>query len=138
LRLVELFVSRYVDVKPTVHEAKPGASVSFAGKLPRGYELNHVEVYYESLPEPPSLDWLRASRSYGLPKESRILRPKLTPPLVYADGQKGVIDMLDDGGFKGPVKLYRKEPGIYTIAAWIRAIRAEKAFPATQECVKAL
>ena len=138
LRLVELFVSRYVEVKPTVREAKPGASVSFAGKLPRGYELNHVEVCYESLPEPPDLEWLRAPRSYGLPMESRMLRPKVPPPLVYADGQKGVIDMLEDGGFKGPVKLYRKEPGIYTIVAWIRAIKAEKAFPATGVCVKAV
>jgi len=138
LRLVELFVSRYVDVKPTVHEAKPGASVSFSGKLPRGYALNHVEVYYESLPVAPDLEWLRALRSYGLPNESRMLRPKVPPPLVYADGQKGVIDILDDGGFKGPVKLYKKEPGIYTIVAWIRPIKAEKAFPATGVCVKAL
>jgi hypothetical protein len=127
-----------VDVKTTVREAKPGASVTFVGKVPRGYELSQIEVHYESLPEPLTLDWLRATRSYGLPKESKILRPKLTPPLMYRDGVKGVIDMLEDGGFRSPVKLYEKEPGIYTIVAWIRAINTEKAFPATGVCVKAL
>lgn len=138
LRLVELFVSRYVAVKPIVREAKPGANLPFAGKLRRSYELNHIEVYYEPLPEVPDLDWLRASRSYSLPKESQILRPKITPPLVYADGVSGVIDMLEDGVFKVPVKLYKKTPGIYTIVAWIRASRSEPSFPATAVCIKAL
>jgi hypothetical protein len=57
---------------------------------------------------------------------------------MYADGAKGMIDILEDGGFKAPVKMYKKEPGIYTIVAWIRATKAEKAFPATGVCVKAL
>lgn len=138
LRLVELFVSRYVEVKPIAREAKPGASVTFAGKLLRRYELSHIEVFYEPLPEVPDINWLRASRSYSLPKESKILRPKVAPPLVYADGVKGVIDMLEDGGFRVPVKLYKNTPGIYTIVAWIRASRSEAGFPATAVCVKAL
>jgi uncharacterized protein YkwD len=138
LRLVELFVSRYVDVKPVVREAKPGAKVAFAGKLPQGYELNHIEVCYEALPEVPDIDWLRATRSYGLPNESRILRPKVPLPYVYADGVKGVIDILGDGGFKVSVKLYKNIPGIYTIVVWIRALEAEQGFPATAVCVKSL
>jgi hypothetical protein len=141
LRLVELFVSRYVDVRPGVREAKPGANVTFAGRVPGNYELSQVEVYYEPLPEAPDPGWLRASRSYSLPKESRILRPILTPPLLYADGAKGVVDISADGTFRAPVKLYKKDPGIYTIVAWIRATRSdrsEKAFPATAVCVKAL
>ena len=137
LRVVELFVSRYVEVKPVVREAKPGATISFAGKIVSGYRFNNLEVHYEPMPEPPALEWLRIPRSYGLPKESRRLLPKLPQPFTYLDGSTGVVQ-VDLPNFSSSVKLYKKDPGIYTIVTWIRRSREEPAFPVTAVCVKAL
>ena len=38
---------------------------------------------------------------------------------------------------KRPVKLYKNEPGIYTVVAWIKGAITERAFPATAVCIKA-
>ena len=138
LRLVELFVARYVDVKPLARAAKPGAQITLSGKkLKPEYLLNHVEVFYEPLPQAPELSWLREPRSYGLPNESRVLKLKLPPQVVYLDRSVGVVEIRSDGSFSAPVKLYRKEPGIYTIVAWIKRKREDEAFPATEVCVRA-
>ncbi len=76
LRMVELFVGKYVEVQPITREAKPGAKLSFSGKLMRkDYSLHLVEVYYEPLPTRPDLNWLRSSGSYALPVDSQVLRP---------------------------------------------------------------
>lgn len=139
LRMVELFVAKHVEVRPIRRTAKPGAEIFFAGKmLNRDSVLNHVEVFYEPLPTAPELSWLRESRSYSLPKESRVLRPKVSSPLRYADGSRGVVEVSPDGSFITPVKLYKAEPGIYTIVAWIRNNGSDNAFPATEVCIKAL
>jgi len=56
LRMVELFVAKYVEVQPIKREAKLGAQLSFSGKIMRrDYSLHHVEVYYEPLPTPVRL-----------------------------------------------------------------------------------
>jgi hypothetical protein len=99
--------------------------------------LDQIEIFYEPLPQPPELSWLREPRSYSLPNESRVLLPKVSPPLTYVDGSHGVIDVSLDGTFRVPVKLYEKDPGIYTIVAWLRT-RFDKIFPATEVCIKAL
>lgn len=138
LRIVELFVSRFVEVKPIARAWKPGESVPFAGKIQKGYGLHYVEVFYEPLPEARDVGWLETTRSYSLPNESRILRPLVPPPYVYADGAAGVVNVEGDGNFRVPVSLYRNEPGIYTIATWISGIRLEEPFLATNFCVKAL
>ena len=137
LRLVELFVSRYVDVKPVVREAKPGATVAFAGKIRGNYRFNNIEVHYEPIPEPPDIEWLRTPRSYSLPKEIRQLRPKLPQPFIYMDGTFGVVE-VDGKNFSAPVKLYKSTPGIYTIVTWIKETREKPAFPVTAVCVKAV
>ena len=137
LRLVELFVARHVEVDPVRREGKPGGGFKFVGNIVRqDHVLNSVEVFYEPLPQPPELSWLQQARSYALPDESRMLWPKLLPPLVYADKTKGVVDISTTGLFRAPVKFYKKEPGIYTIVAWIRHKKAEKAFPATEVCIR--
>jgi uncharacterized protein YkwD len=137
LRLVELFVAKYVEVRPIKQEAKPGAELPFTGKmLRRGYSLHHVEVFYEPLPTRPELNWLRQPRPYGLPNESQVLRPKIPPPFIYADRQPGVVDITIDGNFRAPVKLYKEKPGIYTVVAWIKTDRSDKAFPATAVCIR--
>ena len=137
LRLVELFVAKYVQVRPVKNAAKPGAEIPFGGKILRpDYSLNHVEVFYEPLPTRPELSWLRQSRSYGLPKESRVLRPKVAPPLVYADGTPGSVDTAIDGSFRAPVRLYKEKPGIYTVVAYLRSSKSDDAFPATAVCIR--
>ena len=139
LRMVELFVAKYLEVGPINRKAKPGDQVTFTAKMPKqGYFLNHVEVFYEPLPKAPELSWLRQPRSYGLPDESRVLRPKVPPPFMYADRKPGVIEVSLDGKLSVPVKLFRDEPGIYTIVTWLKRGQSGKAFPATEVCIEAV
>ncbi len=138
LRMVELFVANYVDVKPLSRTAKPGAQLTFAGKMLKPeYLFNSLEVFYEPLPQPPELSWLNEPRGYSLPDESRVLRPKLPPPFVYADKGEGVVKVEMDGSFSAPVTLYHPQPGIYTIVTWIKRQKWDKAFRATEVCVRA-
>jgi uncharacterized protein YkwD len=138
LRLVELFVAKYVDVKPVKREARPNAQLSFSGKIVRpGYLFNNIEVFYEPLPAPPEMEWLRQPRSYALPKESRVLKPRVQPPFTYTDGTVGIVEVFADKSFQTPVSLYKGKPGIYTIVVWLRSAKDRTAFPATAVCVKA-
>ena len=139
LRMVELFVAKYLEVEPIRRKAKPGEQLTFTAKMPKqGYYLNHIEVFYEPLPKEPELDWLRQPRSYALPNESKVLRPKVPPPFMYADRQPGVIDISLDGKLSAPVKLFNNEPGIYTVVTWLKRGDKGKAFPATEVCIEAL
>ena len=138
LRMVELFISRYVDIKPVPREAKPGAKVQFAGKIRGGgYRFNNLEVHYEPMPEPPDPEWLKSPRPYSLPKEARKLLPKVPQPFTYPDGTFGEVD-VNGPNFSVPVKLYKSTPGIYTIVTWIRRSFKEPAIPVTAVCVKAV
>ena len=139
LRMVELFVARYLEVERMPRKAKPGEQLTFAARMPKsGYYFNHIEVFYEPLPKPPELSWLRQPRPYELPHESKVLRPKVPPPFMYADRQPGVIDVSVDGRISTKIKLFRNEPGIYTIVAWLKKGTSGKAFPATEVCIEAL
>ena len=67
-----------------------------------------------------------------------MLRPKVPPPYMYADREPGVVDMSLAGRFTAPINLYRREPGIYTIVAWLRRSEgSQKPFPATEVCIEA-
>jgi len=139
LRLVELFVAKYVEVRPVRRQAKPGAQFYFSGKMLRkGYGLHHVEVFYEPTPAPPELSWLRQPRSYSLPKESQVLRPKVPPPFIYGDGNAGQVEVAVNGSFRAPIRLYKEKPGIYTIVAYLQDDRTEKVFAGTEVCVEAV
>lgn len=138
LRLVELFVANYIEVKPLDRVAKPGAQIVFAGRMLRPeYLFSQIEVFYEPLPKRPESSWLQEARSYSLPDESRVLRPKLPLPFVYADKKAGVVQVEMDGSFATPLTLFKEEPGIYTIVTWIKRQRGEKTFPATEVCIRA-
>lgn len=138
LRLVELFVAKYVEVKDVPRLAKPKSRVVFAAKMLKpDHSLNHVEVFYEPLPRPPEMSWLREARSYALPDDSKVLRPKAPPPYIYSDGTRGVVDVGLDGSFSVPVTLSHDQPGIYTLVAWLKSNRRGKAFPATEVCIQA-
>ena len=134
LRVVELFVAKYVEVKPVPREAK-GEIVFAAKMLKQDYTLNHIEVFWEPPPKPPELSWLREARSYGLPDRSKVLRPKVPPPYTYSDRTRGDVDIVPDGSFSVPIKFFEEKPGIYTITAWIKCGSA-KAFPATEVCIQ--
>ena len=137
LRIVELFVAKYVEIEPVGQKAKPGDEIVFAGRmLQRDYQLSQIEVFYEPIPKAPELSWLRQARSYSLPEESRVLRPKILRPYVYADRSRGVIEISPDGSFRSPVRLFKDKPGIYTVVAWIKGSRMPKAFPATEVCIR--
>lgn len=137
LRVVELFVAKYLEVKPVPREATPKSEILFAAKmLKRDHTLNHVEVCYEPLPKPPDMSWLREARSYAMPEPSRVLRPKVMPPYMYSDSTRGDIEMDLDGGFSVPITLFEDKPGIYTIVAWIKR-GSGRAFPATEVCILA-
>lgn len=137
LRLVEIFVARYVEVETTPRIAKPRGVVQFAAKtLKRGHSLNHVEVFYEPLPKAPEKSWLNEPRSYELPHNSKVLRPKVAPPFMYLDRTRGDVDIDLDGNFSVPVTLFHDKPGIYTIVAWLKR-GSGKAFPATEVCIPA-
>ncbi|HEX2271815.1 MAG TPA: CAP domain-containing protein [Pyrinomonadaceae bacterium] len=134
LRLVELFIARYVEVKPIARAAKPKSEVLFAGKiLKRDHTLNGVEIFYEPLPKPPELAWLQQPRSYGLPEQSKALRPKVMPPYTYADGKRGDVDIDAEGNFSVPITF--EKPGIYTLMTWLKP-GTGKAFPATEVCIQ--
>ena len=137
LRVVELFVARYVEVKPVARDAKPGSQVIFAAKmLNRDHALSQIEVLYEPLPKRPEMSWLREPRSYGLPDESKVLRPKVAPPYMYSDRTRGDVDVNPDGSFSVPVTLFHDKPGIYTLIAWLKR-GSGKAFPVTEVCIRA-
>jgi len=138
LRVVEIFVSKYVELKPVARSAKPKSVVSLTGRLLKSaYSLSTIEVFYEELPRTRELDWLRVPRSYALPDESKLLRPILPQPYQYADKIPGVISFGANGEFEAPVTLFMDEPGIYTIVCWVKRSPNEKAFPATELCIRA-
>jgi uncharacterized protein YkwD len=138
LRVVELFVSKYVELNPIVQTAKPKTTVTVAGRLLKSNDtLNTIEVFYEPLPTPRNIEWLQQPRSYSLPSESQVLKPILPPPYQYGDRQPGVIRVEPDGRFEAPVTLFKDSPGVYTIVCWVKRRRGEKPFPATGLCIRA-
>ncbi len=138
LRTVELFVARYVKIRPVKRSAKPGSQLFISGKVLDGrYVLSHVEVCYEPLPKAPELNWLRQPRSYSLPKDCAVLQQRMPPPFTYSDSTRGVIDVGLAGSFSFPVKLFKHEPGIYTVVVWIKRERTDRTFPASEICIRA-
>lgn len=96
-----------------------------------------LEVFFEPLPKEPEMRWLNVPRSYSMPTESVELRPKLQPPLSYADKRPGVVAVNPSGTFSAPIRLFKAEPGIYTLVCWVKLSENAKGFPATAVCVRA-
>jgi len=138
VRLCELYLARYVSIDPYAAIAAPQSKFVLSGRLLEStYSLEGIDVFYEPLPSPPDMAWLRIPRPYGLPDERESLLPKLRPTYFYEDGSKGSIELQGRGRFKVPIRLTRKEPGIYTAVVWIARSAKEMPFPATQVCVRA-
>ena len=135
LRLAELYVAKYVRVDPIPQRVKPKQSVLFSGRvLNPENELAGVDVYYEPLPTPPQIEWLRVARSYGMPDERESFQPRLPAGLLYTDGTKGEIEMLAGRNFRVRIPLSRI-PGINTIMVWVSKGENGVPFPASQICV---
>ncbi|HMZ78371.1 MAG TPA: CAP domain-containing protein [Acidobacteriota bacterium] len=138
ISLVEEFLCRYTVFQPLpAMKMTQKASVSLTGKLTRAdSKLRGIEVYYEPLPTPPDLAWLRISRPYGLPDKHTTLRPQLTSGDTYIDGTRGEINLAGGGAFRFTFKPFEKKPGIYTIVAWITTREFQKPFPVTNICIQ--
>ena len=138
LRLDELYLSKYVEIDSAPQRAKPKAMIPLRGRmLDSKHELIGADVYYEPLPSPPSIDWLRVARPVGLPHERVSLRPRLPRKYVYDDdGSRGTIELDKKATFRVPVILFKDEPGIYTILVWLTGKQSDKPFPATELCIR--
>ena len=137
LRLVELYVAKYLEVSGFKPRAERNEKFYLSGRLLNNqHSLQQIDIFYE--PPPAARDEGSQARqgSYGMPDEYETLRPRLKGRWYYADGSKGVIDLEDNGRFSVPIKLFRAEPAIYTIVFWVKKRPGEKAFPAAQICIE--
>ena len=137
LRLVELYVAKYLEVSGFKSRAARNESLNLSGSLLNNkYRLQQIDIFYEPLPVARAAGSPARKGSYGLPDEYETLRPRLEGRWHYADGSKGVIDLQDNGRFSVPIKFYKAEPGVYTIVFWVKKGVSEKPFPATEICVE--
>lgn len=138
VRLSELYVARYIAIdKYPVHGA-PKSKFFLSGRLlDPANSLASIDVFYEPLPAPPELPWLKTLRPYGLPDDRETLLIKLPENTFYETGSRGSIEIHGSGRFRAPIGLTRKQPGIYTVVVWIQKSGLGKPFPATQVCVRA-
>ncbi|HYT49080.1 MAG TPA: CAP domain-containing protein [Pyrinomonadaceae bacterium] len=136
LRLDELYLARYIQLDHVPRQAKAKSTIIFTGKLLNArHFLHEVDVFYEPLPTAPDIAWLRAPRSLSLPDDYVVLRPKAPGGTTYVDGTLGDFDW-GGGRFRVPAKMYKDEPGIYTIVFWINRNANENPFPVAEVCVR--
>lgn len=136
LRLDELYLARYIQLDPVAMEAKPGATIRVTGRLLNpSHFINEIDVYYEPLPKPPDLSWLRVPRSVSFSDDVVRLRPRALDGMLYVDGTRGDFDWNDRGRFRASIKLFGNQPGIYTIVCVVRRVPTERGFPGAQVCI---
>ena len=136
LRLDELYLARYLQIDPVAANAKPGATVRITGRLLNtSHFINEIDVYYEPLPKPPDISWLRTARSVSFSDDVVRLRPRAVDSMLYTDGTRGDFDWDHRGRFRASIKLFRNEPGIYTIVCVVRRVATDKGFPGAQVCI---
>lgn len=135
LRLDELYLSRYVELDPIVTETRPGSTIALSGRLLNAnHFLTEIAVFYEPLPKAPDIFWLRVPRSVSFPDDFVRLRPRAPDGMAYTDGSRGDFEWRN-GRFRTQVKLYKNEPGIYTIVCMVRRMPSDKGFPGGEVCV---
>ena len=138
VRLTEIYVARYmlIDPYPAVKPAR--STFIFSGRvLNPVYSVQGVDVFYEPPLRPPAISFLQEPRPYGLPEEHESLAPKLPNNTFYDDGTAGTIELTERGGFRVPITLSKKQPGIYTLAVWLQRNESDDPFIATHVCVRA-
>lgn len=122
LRLIEVFSARVAELEPLPLHANLKTNLVVRGRLlRRDLELVAISVFYEPLPQPMSVEQLRATTSYGWPAEERIERPRLAGNTSYVDGTRGNIQLDSAGTFILPLRFWKALPGVYSVAVWVRA-----------------
>jgi uncharacterized protein YkwD len=136
LRLDELYLAQYIQINPVMTTAKPRSNIKMSGRLlnPKHF-INEIDIYYEPPPKPPDISWLRTPRSVSLSNDVVRLRPKALEGMLYSDGTRGDFDWDHRGRFTASIKLFRDEPGIYTIVCFVRRVPTDKGFPGAQVCI---
>jgi uncharacterized protein YkwD len=137
LRLDELYLARYLQIDSFPRKVKPKSTVVLTGRhLTKTHFLHGVDVCFEPLPAPLSVEWLRANpHSISLPPAYIHLRPKAPAGTTYVDGGRGDFDWDHSGRFRVRAGLSKDEPGIYTLVFWIRRTPQDKGFPGAQVCM---
>ena len=136
VRMDELYVARYLKIDPIQRQARRSTNVLLSGKvLSNKHILTGAEVFFEPLPTPPEISWLREPRSYGMPEQKDRHFPRLGDRYSYPSGITGTIEIENSGGFRVSIGLSKK-PGINTIMVWLREGRVGTAFPASQICIR--
>lgn len=135
LRLDEIFLARYIQLDAFPQAVRGDSPVTLSGRLlNENHFLQEVDIFFEPLPVPPAIDWLRIPRPVSLPDSYTRLRPRAPRGTRYSDGAPGDFDWERGGKFRVPLKL-RKEPGIHTIVFFVRRVPADKGFPGGQVCI---
>lgn len=138
LRSVELYVAKYLHLDPYQKEAKRSDKVQLSGRLlsPK-HRFRYAEVFYEPLPTPQEISWLRVPRPYALPDDYVTLKPRAPEGASYADGTRGSIGVDGNGKFRIPISFFKDAEGIYTVVIWISERASNKGFPVTNICIQA-
>ena len=125
------FVRKYVSMLPLPQFTTLDEEVHLLGRLHRGLKFHNVDVFYEPLPEPMSIERLKRTSSYGLPRHRRSLFKVLPPRARYPDGSRGDVLVTDNGSFTCRIPFFAKRPGVYTIVVWVTKSGAPAPIQAT-------
>jgi uncharacterized protein YkwD len=128
MRLIEVFATKNAELEPLALRASLRDHLRIRGRIrDAGLTLLSISVYYEPLPKPMTVNELRGTSAYSLPEEEGRERPILPPGVLYADGVAGTIEVDPRGVFSAPLVFWKGQPGVYTVAVWLRRGR-ERAF----------
>lgn len=101
LRLVQLFVNRYVELDPLPAELPVGAEVEISGRLLNGASDALINLAYEPFPQPMSLEQLNETSSYqsaaqffSAPRTTVDGDRFRTRAILDFDGQRGLYHIL--------------------------------------------
>ncbi len=102
LRLVQLFVNRYVDLDPLPDELPAGAEVEISGRLLNGATDPLINLAFEPFPQPMSLEQLNATGSYQSAAQF------FSAPRTTVDGDRFSARAILD---------FDRQPGLYHV--WV-------------------
>ncbi len=121
VRFAQEFIARYVELAPLPRRVKAGEKITIKGNLLYDKtDMAGIDIFYEPLPEPLTVEQLNRTGVYGLPKERRVMRPLLAAGYRYGDGTEGEINYdIGTGTFTTKLDFPANRPGIYTILVWV-------------------
>jgi uncharacterized protein YkwD len=136
LQIDEEFVAHYVEIEPIARKLKLGQDITIRGELLyEGTDIHTIDVFYEPLPEPMTVNELNRSNLYSFPKDRLVLRPKLADGYSYPDQSTGSIDVNQQTGkFSCQISSRGGKPGLYTLVVWVK--HEDRKFPATNICIE--